>query len=313
MATPDRPMTRAEASIYPSWRSVLLVGFVLWLASVIVTGTTDNVNMIPTVILLGSFLVPVTGVIWYLDHYESPTLTFRLVVYAFIVGGTLGVLMASLAESLLLSDGLFVYFGVGFIEELVKLLALVFVARKLGTYRFRDGIVLGATVGFGFAALESSGYALTALIVPTQNGVGLSLGSLVSAEVLRGILSPVGHGLWTAVVGGVLFHAARNGHLKITGGVVGAYVFVAILHGLWDSMRGIAIILTEILTASRQQELALTSGQRMTPTASQIHLFQGIELAGMAIISIIGFVYLVWEWHRAGRPSADAASASAAS
>jgi hypothetical protein len=28
--------------------------------------------MIPTVVLIGSLLVPATAVIWYLDHYGSP-------------------------------------------------------------------------------------------------------------------------------------------------------------------------------------------------------------------------------------------------
>ncbi len=47
----------------------------------------------------------------------------------------------------------------GLIEEAVKLGALWLLAR----YTMRDGMVLGATVGFGFAALESAGYAFNAL------------------------------------------------------------------------------------------------------------------------------------------------------
>jgi protease PrsW len=45
---------------------------------------------------------------------------------------------------------------VGFLEELAKLLALLVVARGMARHTVRDGIVLGAAVGFGFAALESS-------------------------------------------------------------------------------------------------------------------------------------------------------------
>ena len=32
--------------------------------------------------------------------------------------------------------------------------------------------------------------------------------------------------------GGVLFGASREGHLRITPGVIGAYVLVSLLHGL---------------------------------------------------------------------------------
>jgi protease PrsW len=57
----------------------------------------------------------------------------------------------------------------------------------------RDGIILGAVVGLGFAALENAGYAFNALFTVE----GLSLRGLVETEVLRGVLTPVGHGVWT--------------------------------------------------------------------------------------------------------------------
>src|SRR4051794_14258753 len=147
------------------WRGTLLTGLLLWIASVLVTRLTSNVNMIPTLVLLGSFLVPATGVIWYLDHYHSDLVTPAVAARAFIVGGVFGVLGASILESLLSGQGLLIFFAVGLIEEMAKLLGLLLVARRLPRFATRDGIVLGAAVGFGFAALESSGYALTSLFV----------------------------------------------------------------------------------------------------------------------------------------------------
>ena len=75
----------------PSWKHVFFTGLVLWFASVLVTGLTGNLTMIPTVILLGSFLVPATAVVWYLDHYQSEELSPWRVMSAFLVGGTVGV------------------------------------------------------------------------------------------------------------------------------------------------------------------------------------------------------------------------------
>jgi RsiW-degrading membrane proteinase PrsW (M82 family) len=186
-----------------SWRGIFFTGLLLWIASVAATALTSNTNLIPTVILLGSFLVPTTAVIWYVDHYDSPELTGALVVRAFVFGGVLGVIAAAIVESVLIpSAGWATFFVVGLIEEGAKLLALMFIARGLGTRTIRDGIVLGAAVGFGFAALESSGYAFNALLV-VENGqpVGLSLSDLVFAELLRGVLAPLGHGLWTGLLG----------------------------------------------------------------------------------------------------------------
>lgn len=80
------------------------------------------------------------------------------------------------------------YPGVGLIEEGVKLGALWLLARRLPSYTMRDGMVLGAAVGFGFAAFESAGYAFNALF--TRGG--LSLPNLLETEVLRGILTPLG-------------------------------------------------------------------------------------------------------------------------
>src|ERR1700704_1365182 len=253
----------------PSWKQGFFTGLVLWFVSVLVAGVTSNLNMIPTVILLGSFLVPATAVVWYLDHYQSAELNPWRVLSAFLVGGVLGVLAASILEAWLLNDGLLVYLGVGFLEEFAKVLALLIVARGIAKHTVRDGIVLGAAVGFGFAALESSGYAFSALLVREGATVKLSLGSLVFTELLRGILAPVGHGLWTGILGGVLFGAARNGHLRFTPGVIGAYILVSLLHGLWDSMRGIALLLTELITATQMQRVGF-GGAVMAPPPEQI-------------------------------------------
>ena len=287
-----------EPDALSSWWQVFLTGLVLWIASVVVTGATSNTNMIPTVVLLGSFLVPVTAVIWYLNHYHSPILSPRLVLYAFIVSGILGLLAASLLEAWLLGDGLLLYLGVGLIEEFVKLVALLIVARGLSRYTTRDGIVLGAAVGFGFAAFESSGYALNALVVNQGGEYQLSLSSLVYTELIRGVLAPVGHGLWTAILGGVLFSASRGSHLRITGKVIGAYLLVALLHALYDSMRGIAIVLTALLTATQAQRIALTSGTLPPPTEEQLDVFLVIEWGGTLLFSLVGLLVLWRLWRR---------------
>src|SRR5438874_7740222 len=143
----------------PSWKQVFFTGLVLWLASVLVTGLTANLAMIPTVILLGSFLVPATAVVWYLDHYHSAELDPWRVLSAFLVGGVLGVLAASVLEAWLLSDGLLIYIGVGFLEELAKLLALLVVARGMQRHTVADENIIVAEVELGFAAMGPNGYA----------------------------------------------------------------------------------------------------------------------------------------------------------
>ncbi len=297
MATTSPEASARRANGVPKWQRVLLIGVVLWVASILVTAFTGNLNLIPTVVLLGSFLVPVTAVVWYLDHYRSDTLTPQTVLYAFVIGGVLGVLGASILESWLLADGLLIYLGVGLIEEACKLAALIILAWNMPRFTTRDGIVLGAAVGFGFGALENAGYALNALIVPNGSTIVLSLPNLVSTEFLRGVLSPVGHGLWTAILGGVLFRASQGArHPRITGRVVLAYLGVSVLHSLWDAMRGIALILTALVTGASPQQIAVTGGLLAPPTSRQIDVYLVFQWGGLIIISLVGFLWLRSLW-----------------
>lgn len=281
-----------------SWWRAFLAGLGLWIASVVVTGVTGNFNLIPTVVLLGSFLVPVTAVLWYLDHYHSEVVSGRQVLNAFLVGGVLGVLGASVLESWLLVGGALLYLLVGFVEEAAKLLALLAVTWRIPHRTTRDGVVMGAAVGFGFAALESSGYALTALLA---SGPHLSLAALVGTELLRGLLAPFGHGLWSAVLGGVLFASARGGRLRITRWVALTFVGVSLLHALWDSMRGLAAIVTVLVTGVPVRLSQGPHGATLALTPQQAQIYAEAELAGYAVITLLGIAWLVALWLRRRR------------
>ncbi|MCK2214474.1 PrsW family intramembrane metalloprotease [Actinomadura sp. ATCC 31491] len=274
------------------WVRIFVTGFVLWAATVLVTAWTGNSNLVPTVVLFGSFLVPVTFVVWAYGRGRSPRVTVELLFMAFVVGGVLGVLGASLLESWLLRPSLLMYVAVGLIEEGVKLAALMFVTRRMERRSTMDGVILGATVGFGFAAFESAGYAFNALFTAD----GLSLGQLVETEVLRGILAPVGHGLWTAVLGGALFAAGG----RLTNRVVLAYLGVSALHALWDSMSAIAIAVTLVLTGRPWQFEALRIGRVPHVTAWQVHVYTLLNWAGLIVISLVALGWL-WSTVRTGR------------
>jgi hypothetical protein len=111
---------------------------------VIVTYTTQNPTLVPTVILLGSFLVPMTFVLWAFDSGPD-VLSMRDVVTGFVVGGVLGVMGASILESDRITGNrpLLQYVGVGLIEEFVKILAVVPLALRLPRYTLRDGAIFG--------------------------------------------------------------------------------------------------------------------------------------------------------------------------
>ena len=168
----------------------------------------------------------------------------------------------------------------GLIEEAVKLAALWLLARRLPRYTMRDGIVLGATVGFGFAAFESAGYAFNALFTAG----GLSLLNLVETEVLRGILTPVGHGLWTAILGGRC--SASRPAAAGCGSAAPSWAptcWWRCCTGCGTPPSGIAVWLTLLLTGTPVQWLLIQLGRAPAVTPAQVHLFTALSWGLLAL------------------------------
>ena len=83
----------------------------------------------------------------------------------------------------------------------------------------------------GYAALESTGYAFTALLL--SHG---QISATITVSVLRGLIAPLGHGVWTGILGAVLFRQSTPSRFRITGQVIVAYLFVVTLHAFWDGL-----------------------------------------------------------------------------
>jgi RsiW-degrading membrane proteinase PrsW (M82 family) len=223
-----------------SWWHILLIGTVLFLVGVVVFAVTGNLNLFPTVALLGNFLVPISYVAFFYERRHLSQVTLVSVASTFFYGGVLGVFAAALLEPIFIRRLTFeTAFGVGLIEEFAKILGVVLVARHHRHDSEIDGVILGAAAGMGFAALESSGYVFTAFLTSGGN-----LTDVVLTTLLRGLLSPVGHGTWTAILASVLFREGAPDTFRIDGAVIGAYLTVVILHGLWDGLPPVVATLT---------------------------------------------------------------------
>ncbi|WP_435192922.1 PrsW family intramembrane metalloprotease [Streptomyces sp. NRRL F-5630] len=278
-----------ETGIRPGlWRHWLWIGAVLWALTAGVTYLTKNTALLPTLILLGSFLVPVTFALWaYERHGEG--LGLHPLLSCFVSGGVLGVLGSSLAEYFLLHPSVRVYAAVGLIEEAVKLLLLAWLVRRSHwLYGARAGAVLGGAVGFGFAAFETSGYAFNAAL--SFGGINLRL--LLQTEILRAVLAPFGHGLWTALAGAVLLaHRGPDGRYRLSLAVPVAYLGVSALHALWDSVHGIALWLTERVTGRPVRGSASTRDVLVDATSEQRHYYTLFTVLGFALITALALAW----------------------
>jgi RsiW-degrading membrane proteinase PrsW (M82 family) len=253
-----------------SWWRILLLGFGLFLLAVFVFAFTGNPNLFPTVALIGNFLVPVSYVAFFYERRHMSQVNLVSTARAFFYGGVLGVFAAALLEPVFVTRLTFVSaFEIGLIEEFAKILGVLVVARHHRHDSEIDGVILGGAAGMGFAALESSGYVFTAFI-----DSGGSLSALVVVTLLRGLLSPVGHGTWTAILASVMFREAAPDRFRINRAVIGAYVTVVVLHGLWDGLPPLVGALT---------------GSGLDVVISQ------------GTVGLAGLVILWWRWREAVR------------
>ncbi len=218
------------------WFQILVSGLVLLFLTEQVLVGTGNPNYIPSVILLGAFLVPVTFVTYLYERLPKWETALPAVAVCFIWGGALGTVVAGTLEySVVVSLGFLPKLLIGLIEESAKLiLPLVFYFR--GRYRSETaGIVLGVATAMGFAALETMGYGFVSLLQSRGN-----LGVLDEVLLVRGLTSPAGHAAWTGLVCAVLWRERlRAGHATINARVIGAFAVAVGLHTLWDTFTSI--------------------------------------------------------------------------
>jgi RsiW-degrading membrane proteinase PrsW (M82 family) len=233
----NRPEHSTEAAVRPKqqWWRVLLISLGAFVVGVGVLMLTRNPNVFPTVIMIGNFMVPVAYVTFFYERRHLSSVKMPATALTFIYGGVLGTLAAALLEPLFIRRLDFqTAFVVGLIEEFVKIWGVLIIARSRRHDAELDGIILGAAAGMGFAAFESSGYAFSAFL--RSGGV---LSAVVGVTMLRGILSPIGHGTWTALFAAVLFRDSKAHRFRLTLPVLGAYLTAVVLHGLWDGLPGV--------------------------------------------------------------------------
>jgi RsiW-degrading membrane proteinase PrsW (M82 family) len=202
-------------------------------------------SVAPFLIALPLALLPVPfliAVVLLLDRLE-PEPRGNL-VFAFAWGAGIAVFLAAVINTAGLvfvtqpdlgkSTGEYVSatFGAPLVEESLKggVLLWLLWRRRQEFDGPTDGIIYAAMVGLGFAMMENIGYYISALVRPAIGGVSL----LGATFVLRGILSPLAHPIFTSMTGIGVAYAATH---RRGGWAVGAGLLAAMtLHGLWNGL-----------------------------------------------------------------------------
>jgi protease PrsW len=215
-------------------------------------------------------------------------------------------------ETYLLPEAKGTFIGVGIIEEMGKLAVLVLVAHRGRHREPRDGMVLGAIVGAGFASFESAGYALKAML---DNLDERPLVNIVELEAFRAVLSPFGHITWTALLGGALFASAHHGaRFRLTRRLVLTALGVVSLHALWDQSYGWAVMLTRgVLDQGWTLVWPNEEHWHGVPPSEAMTYFNAFYAGLLCLWGLIGAVWIVHTWRMYGRLElAEAAHAQGA-
>ena len=218
------------------WSRVLAVLAVTFLGCYVLFRVFGNEKAAPSVIFLGSFMVPFATLVFFYEVNVLRNTSLVETVRMFFMGGV-GSLLVLYPVSALLPGGGVYDIGpamiTGLTEEIAKIaIIVVFMHRAKDRNFVLEGLLYGAAVGAGFAAFESSGYAYEAGI---QGGIEFMMESIV----MRGILSIGGHVAWAAVEGAALasvegedgfsFSQLRNPRF------ITLALIPVVLHGLWDT------------------------------------------------------------------------------
>ncbi|BBH69148.1 hypothetical protein ACTI_58330 [Actinoplanes sp. OR16] len=217
------------------WVAVLVIGLALYFLVLRTLVETQNPNLVPAVILLGASTVPAA----FLTFAQSRTGQWQvpasvLVVTAFF-GGVIGLVVAGTWEfDALHRLGTLPMLFVALIEETAKLVVPLLV---LVTVVFRhkrrlpsDGLIIGIASGMGFAALETMGYAFTALVESGGN-----VGALEQTLLLRGLTAPAGHTAWTGLTCGALWYLLSSPSVRSLLAFLGTFLGAVALHTAWDT------------------------------------------------------------------------------
>lgn len=231
--------TPEEANISTSWPRPWLfsrVFFVLALTFVFLYISAiyfQNNNAIPGLNFIGSFAVPFALLIFFWEMNAPRNISFYEVVKMLFIGG---------AASLVTTLFLYLFFPIyditmtsaviiGVLEEVGKLAIIAYFVKKLNPKFILNGLLIGATIGAGFAAFESAGYA---------NEIGLMYGEfeMISIIFLRGWMSIGTHVVWSAIAGAALVYVKGNHPLVqahfFDANFLKLFLVPVILHAVWD-------------------------------------------------------------------------------
>jgi RsiW-degrading membrane proteinase PrsW (M82 family) len=212
---------------------VLVATIFVYLVFLMSWNMFQNVHVIPGLIIVGSFAVPLSVLILFFEINTPRNVSIVRLIKLVVMGGALSILLSLFLFEVTPFLGIFGASAAGIVEEAGKLATVLFVMRMLPMNRYPyliNALLFGAAVGTGFAAFESAGYALR---------IGLEDIQLMLDNItLRGVLSPFAHIVWTAIATAAYWRA-RKTHTTVSSALksktfLALFSVPVVLHFVWN-------------------------------------------------------------------------------
>lgn len=196
----------------------------------------ENTNFLPGMIVIGSFVVPLSVVVLFFELNVPRNVSIYQVGKMILLGGALSLVVTMVVGAIVPFDGvghIIPAMLTGVVEELGKGLVLLIIVGSLRYAYQLNGLLFGAAVGAGFAGFESAGYAFNlALATSTVEAATTNI-------LIRGLLAPGGHVIWTAMIASAIWKVKGSRPFEIGmlfhPVVLRRFAVAVVLHGLWDT------------------------------------------------------------------------------
>ncbi|MDQ7158299.1 PrsW family intramembrane metalloprotease, partial [Staphylococcus warneri] len=204
-----------------------------------------NENSIPGMIFIGALIVPISGVIFFFESNAFRNISFFEVLKMFFVGGVFSLISTLvLYQFVSFSDDLEMYgimttgdaFLIGLVEEIGKAIIVVLFINYQRTNKILNGILIGASIGAGFAVFETAGYILNLSFMSDQT---VDLNVMIEIIILRGWSALGGHLVWAAIIGAAVVIVKNTSQFTWSNILDKRFLFFffisVVLHFIWDA------------------------------------------------------------------------------
>ena len=280
MTTP--PITDVDATWPAPWVfargiffTVIFAFFLTWLKEFF--GVS---NVVMPYVIVGLIGIPFAMLLFFWEVNIPKNISILSLVRIVLISGFVSIAITILIREIIVDPENAIWAGP--IEELAKLMTILFFFRNKKYKFLLNGILIGAAVGTGFEIIENGGYLIESFMGDIANAIDTFLDGVMRYENAD-----------------LAMDAALNGKYSSDKNLITRTLSSVTCHILWSSITGAALWVTKKNGTFSFSNLANGRFLRLFACAIGLHMFHNSQILGdqyiikLAIIAVIGYVVVI--------------------